>query len=82
MSLVFAELKDPVRRKIDRYGLARAIEPDHFFPTLEAAVTAYRNKTGTTWARAGEAGSAEREDVRHTDDGAPPPDLSARPSGG
>jgi MFS superfamily sulfate permease-like transporter len=40
-SLVFAELKDPVRRKIERYGLARAIEPKHFFPTVEAAVSAY-----------------------------------------
>ena len=33
--LVFAEMKDPVRRKIDRYGLTRAIEPRHFFPTIE-----------------------------------------------
>ena len=32
MSLVFAELKDPVRRKIDRYGLARAIEPRPLLP--------------------------------------------------
>ena len=36
-TLVFAELKDPVRRKIERYGLAREIEPQHFFPTVEAA---------------------------------------------
>ena len=48
-ALVFAELKDPVRRKIDRYGLARAIEPDHFFPTVEAAVATYRSRTGATW---------------------------------
>jgi high affinity sulfate transporter 1 len=36
-SLVFAELKDPVRRKIERYGLTRTIDPHHFFPTIEAA---------------------------------------------
>ncbi len=30
-SLVFAELKDPVRDKIERYGLTRTIDPRHFF---------------------------------------------------
>jgi MFS superfamily sulfate permease-like transporter len=49
-TLVFAELKDPVRRKIEQYGLAREIEPQHFFPTVEAAVDAFRAKTGATWA--------------------------------
>jgi MFS superfamily sulfate permease-like transporter len=44
--LVFAELKDPVRRKIERYGLTRAIEPRHFFPTVETAVEAFRAETG------------------------------------
>ena len=32
ISLVFAELKDPVRRKIERYGLTRTIDPHHFYP--------------------------------------------------
>jgi MFS superfamily sulfate permease-like transporter len=47
--LVFAELKDPVRRKIDRYELTRTIDPSHFFPTVEAAVEAYRGETGSDW---------------------------------
>ncbi|MER6468649.1 SulP family inorganic anion transporter [Streptomyces collinus] len=47
--LAFAELKDPVRRKIDRYGLTRTIDPNHFFPTVESAVAAYRLLTGTHW---------------------------------
>ena len=51
--LVFAEMKDPVRRKIDRYGLTRAIEPRHFFPTLEAAVAAYRARYGGEWTAGG-----------------------------
>jgi MFS superfamily sulfate permease-like transporter len=51
-TLVFAELKDPVRRKIERYGLTREIEPRHFFPTVEAAVEAFRARTGATWADA------------------------------
>jgi high affinity sulfate transporter 1 len=46
ISLVFAELKDPVRRKIERYGLTRTIDPHHFFPTVEAAVAAFRQETG------------------------------------
>ncbi len=48
-SLVFAELKDPVRRKIERYGLARTIEARHFFPTIGAAVAAFRGETGAQW---------------------------------
>ncbi|WP_030372547.1 SulP family inorganic anion transporter [Streptomyces rimosus] len=48
--LVFAELKDPVRRKIERYELTRTIDPDHFFPTVEAAVAAFQERTGARWA--------------------------------
>ncbi|WP_308117098.1 sodium-independent anion transporter [Streptomyces guryensis] len=33
MSLVFAELKDPVRRRIERCELTLTIDPAHFFPT-------------------------------------------------
>ena len=49
ISLVFAELKDPVRRKIERYGLARTIEPRDFYPTVETAVAAFRAQTGARW---------------------------------
>jgi high affinity sulfate transporter 1 len=49
ISLVFAELKDPVRGKIERYGLTRTIDPHHFYPTVEAAVTAFRAATGADW---------------------------------
>jgi len=52
ISLVFAELKDPVRRKIERYGLARTIEPRHFFPTIGAAIAAFRDQTGARWTAA------------------------------
>ena len=48
-SLVFAELKHPVRMKIDRYGLAEAIEPAHFFGTVEEAVAGYIEHTGVHW---------------------------------
>jgi high affinity sulfate transporter 1 len=49
ISLVFAELKDPVRRKIERYGLTRTIDPGHFFPTIEVAVEFCRQETGAQW---------------------------------
>jgi anti-anti-sigma regulatory factor len=48
-NLVFAELKDPVRRKIERYGLTHAIEARHFFPTVKTAVEAFRAQTGADW---------------------------------
>ncbi|HTU04400.1 MAG TPA: SulP family inorganic anion transporter, partial [Trebonia sp.] len=49
ISLVFAELKDPVRHKIERYGLTRTIDPRHFYPTIEDAVAAFRAETGAQW---------------------------------
>lgn len=52
-SLVFAELKDPVREKIERYELTRTIDPAHFFPTVDAAVAEYIRQTGATWQRSG-----------------------------
>ena len=55
ISLVFAELKDPVRKKIERYGLTRTIDPRHFFPTIGAAVSAFRAETGADWAPASPA---------------------------
>ena len=49
ISLVFAELKDPVREKIERYELTRTIDPTHFFPTVGAAVAAFRDQYGADW---------------------------------
>jgi MFS superfamily sulfate permease-like transporter len=46
VSLVFAEMKDPVRRKIERYELTKTIDPGHFYPTLEAAVAAFQAEGG------------------------------------
>jgi len=63
ISLVFAELKDPVRGKIERYGLTRTIDPHHFFPTIEAAVTAFRAATGADWTPAAQSSAAG--DDRH-----------------
>ena len=51
-SLVFAELKDPVRAKLERYELIGPLDPDHFFPTIEAAVDAFCERTGAEWTPA------------------------------
>jgi len=51
VSLVLAEMKDPVREKIERYELTRTIDPAHFFPTLDDAVSAYVRQTGADWRR-------------------------------
>src|SRR6266704_3094301 len=59
ISLVFAELKDPVRRKIERYGLTRTIDPRHFFPTIESAVAAFRHQTGAEWTAADRAADGQ-----------------------
>ena len=48
-SLVFAELKDPVKAKLERYELVGPLDPVHFFRTLEGALDAYREQTGAEW---------------------------------
>ncbi|MGZ6708321.1 MAG: SulP family inorganic anion transporter [Solirubrobacteraceae bacterium] len=57
-SLVFAELKDPVRAKLERYELIGPLDPAHFFPTLDAAVDAFQQETGAHWAPPETSGAA------------------------
>ena len=49
VSLVFAEMKSAVREKIERYELTDTIDPEHFFPTLDAAVERYLHESGASW---------------------------------
>ena len=39
--LAFAEVKDPVKEKIVRYGLLEIIAKQHFYPTIDVAVAAF-----------------------------------------
>jgi high affinity sulfate transporter 1 len=48
-SLVFAELKNPVREKLERYELIGPLNPDHFFPTLDVAIDTFCQETGAHW---------------------------------
>jgi hypothetical protein len=49
VSLVFAEMKTPVRRKVERYELTTTIDPEHFFDTIDEAVHAYQRGAGADW---------------------------------
>jgi high affinity sulfate transporter 1 len=42
IALVFAEMKEPVQAKLERYELIGTLDPSHFFPTIEAAIEAYK----------------------------------------
>jgi MFS superfamily sulfate permease-like transporter len=77
ISLIFAELKDPVRAKIERYGLTRTIDPRHFFPTIDDAVAAFRQQTGAHWAPA-----APAADGQTAADAGPPHDIATSPPTG
>jgi hypothetical protein len=41
LHLAFAELKDPVRDKLERYSIYDTIDPGHFYPTVRKAVEAF-----------------------------------------
>jgi high affinity sulfate transporter 1 len=75
ISLVFAELKDPVRRKIERYGLTATIDPHHFFPTIAAAIAAFCDETGAQWTAPGQAAPGQI-----AADTGPPPGIPAAPA--
>jgi high affinity sulfate transporter 1 len=47
--LCFAELKDPVKDKLKRFGLFDQIGEDYFFPTVGVAVRAYLEKYKVEW---------------------------------
>ena len=49
IELAFAELKDPVRDWLIRYGLSDEIGQHRFWPTVGAAVTAYLRETRVEW---------------------------------
>jgi high affinity sulfate transporter 1 len=48
IALVFAEMKDPVRTRLDRYELFDG-DDIRFFPTITQAVKAYQRETGESW---------------------------------
>ena len=49
ITLAFAELKDPVRERLRRYGALERIPEDHIYPTVGTAVSAYVRASGESW---------------------------------
>ena len=49
IQLIFAEMKDPVKDKLKRFGLSDRFGDDHFFPTIGQVVSAYLGSSGITW---------------------------------
>jgi high affinity sulfate transporter 1 len=46
ISLVFAELKGPVKDRLLKFGVSSRFGPDHFFPTVNNAVRSYKRMFG------------------------------------
>jgi high affinity sulfate transporter 1 len=49
IELCFAEMKDPVKDKLKRFGLFARLGEQTFFPTLGAAVSTYLKTCGVDW---------------------------------
>jgi high affinity sulfate transporter 1 len=49
VDLRFAEMKDPVKDRLKRYGIYERFGDDHFYPTVGEAVSAYLDATGVEW---------------------------------
>jgi high affinity sulfate transporter 1 len=49
IELCFAEMKDPVKDKLKRFGLFARLGEQAFFPTLGAAVSTYLKTWGVDW---------------------------------
>jgi len=44
--LAFAEMKGPIKDRLIRFGVGDRFDSTHFYPTIEAAVNAFRTRTG------------------------------------
>ena len=49
IQLAFAEMKDPVKDKLKRFGIFERFGEKYFFPTLGQAVNAFVEETGVVW---------------------------------
>jgi hypothetical protein len=55
--LAFAEMKDPVKDRLRRYGSFDRIGQHRFFPTIGVAVAIYLRETGADWVDWEDAGA-------------------------
>ena len=54
VELHFAEVKDPVKDRLRRYGLLEQLGPERFHPTVGTAVDAYVAESGVQWRESDE----------------------------
>ncbi len=57
VELAFAELKDPVKDRLKRYGLQERLGHEFFFPTIGVAVKAYLDANEVEWTDWEESGA-------------------------
>jgi len=57
VELAFAEMKDPVKDRLQRYGLKATIGREYFFPTIGVAVHEFLERNKVEWVDWEEAGS-------------------------
>jgi hypothetical protein len=55
VSLVFLEMKHPMREKVEQYEFMRTIDPAHFSRRRHDAVAEFVPETGATWRSPGTA---------------------------
>lgn len=63
--LAFAEMKDPVKDRLAKYGLQAKIGRDYFYPTIGVGVKAFLDQTGAEWV--------DWEDTKEEAEDEPPP---------
>jgi hypothetical protein len=56
IELCFAEMKDPVKDKLKRFGLFARLGEEAFFPTLGTAVHAYVDAYAVDWKESARSG--------------------------
>jgi MFS superfamily sulfate permease-like transporter len=61
IELCFAELKDPVKDKVKRFGLFPLIREGFFFPTIGAAVGSYLESHAVEWVDWEDRGTTRKE---------------------
>jgi len=58
IELCFAEMKDPVKDKLKRFGLFARLGEDVFFPTMGAVVSRYLETYAVDWVDWEDRGTA------------------------
>ncbi|MGC1287587.1 MAG: hypothetical protein WA895_32085, partial [Streptosporangiaceae bacterium] len=62
--------------------LTRTIDPHHFFPTIAAAIAAFRDETGAQWTTVGQPAESQLAPGQIATNSGPLPDIPAAPPTG